>query len=807
MHGIADTAALLTQSSSLDASRIASGTLAADRFDAYADLTADQRVGAGENQLAPGNHGHGPEDVDAYGDLQAGGQIGTGVDQLAPGIHAHGSDDIDAYTDLQAGGRVGNGAEQVASGVHAHDADAIDAYADLQVSGRIGLGAAQIASGAHLHDDRYARTDDGVVDTLHEMTAGCADGDLVRFGNGGWLCVAPDAPIPPDPGPGPCREAVVAPNGMGANVLDYIHPDHHAKIRDKSQVFVNPPVDFGPCIQSAIDAVAAVHDKNVSFPAGTYTLGQTLTLPSGIRLSGTGLSPYQNPHGASMIIAIADAQGERLEAMMTMESVGFIQIEGLVISGGLDPIYARAGVEFDRATHVQIRNNYFINFFGEDAAIYGGGGLYMTIEENVFSVGGFAIDSLPSYSEAEDVYYGINVGTIASNEVYSAHGIRLVGTVDILHNTFEGRVDSTAMINIQGEVSSDVNITGNYFELSDGATRLKAIRLAQANATVTGNRIFGDVAHYHEEAMSRDLIASRSCGNETVAIDAGYDGEGDDADHSNYIGVIEISRNSIARWDCGITHRLSAVNRPTSSISTNIFLGVLKPIPYVYNDVMPYDPGAPNTTDHSALIATVPGGGTQFRNTAIVPTAIPIAPGSTTIDLARGNLFYMMAPVGPDPVTITSAINPQPGQFFTMKFPDGNVALKQAVFQMAAKRDITPPAGSALQFVVNYTGGISEVGNTTLTLGLQKRVTFEVEPLAEGESVDHQLELIGAEPTYTAIHASSAQPPLPGIIYQAFAIASHTVTVRITNVGHPTQDPLNPPTPPSMWKITGTRCP
>ena len=224
-------------------------------------------------------------------------------------------------------------------------------------------------------------------------------------------------------------------------------------------------------------------------------------------------------------------------------------------------------------------------------------------------------------------------------------------------------------------------------------------------------------------------------------------------------------------------------------------------------DIQPYDPGL-HGADYSALIATVPGGGTHFRNTAIVPTAIPIAAGSTTIDLARGNLFHMLGPVDANPVTVTSAINGQPGQFFTMRFPDGNVTLSRAVFSPAANRDITPPAESTLQFVVNYTGRISEVGTTTLTLGLQKQLRLDPQlPLPVGESVEHQFELIGAEPTYTAIHASSAQPPLPGIIYQAFAIATNTVMIRITNVGHSTQDPLNPPSPPSWWKITGTRTP
>ena len=838
VHGLADTAALLTPSSSLDAERITQGTLSPDYFSAFADLTAENRVGRGEGQLAPGDHDHGFESIDAYADLQTDGRIGAGAEQVAPGIHAHGVDDIDAFADLEADGhigagpgqlapgshlhnaedidafadlqtdgRIGAGAEQVAPGRHAHGADDIDAYLDLQISGRLGAGAQQIATGEHGHDDRYARADDGVVDTLVEMASRCAEGDLVRFGNGGWVCVAPDDPIPPDPGPGPCREAVAAPQGTGANVLDYIHPDHHAAIRDKTQGAIEPPVDFGPCIQAAIDAVSNARDKTVIFPAGTYTMGQTLTLPSGIRLSGTGLSPEGNDSGASMLLAIA--QGERLDAMMEMDAVEFIQIEGLTINGGSDPGQARAGIAFDHANHVQIRNNHFINFFDEDAAIYGGGGQYMTIEENVFNVDGFAIDSLSSYVNPQ-AGYGIGVGTIASNEIFSAHGIRIVGIIDILQNHFDGRMDAVAMVNIQGEVSSNVNITDNYFDLAAGATRLKAIRVSQANGTITGNRIIGDNAHSHDEIMPREESASRNCEDETVAIDAGWDGPVDDRDF-NYIGAFEISGNTIAHWDCGITHYIAVVNNPASSFTNNVFMGVLKPLPGVFSSLMPYDPGASDTQDNSSVFAAVPGGGMQFRNTAIVPTAVPIASGSTTIDLSRGNTFHMLGPVEPDPqpVMITTVMHQHSmgGHFFTMHFPDGNVTLKHGLFRLAARRHFTPPAGSTLHFVVGHDEQITEVGNSTLTLGLQKQVTLEVEPLAAGETVEHSIDFLGAEPTYTAIHASSAQPPVAGIIYDAFAIATDRVTIRITNIGHPSQDPVNPPFPPSLWKITGTRCP
>lgn len=57
------------------ASDITSGTLSTDRFDAYADLVADSRIGTGSTQLAAGNHTH--DVLNARRDYTAGAAIGA----------------------------------------------------------------------------------------------------------------------------------------------------------------------------------------------------------------------------------------------------------------------------------------------------------------------------------------------------------------------------------------------------------------------------------------------------------------------------------------------------------------------------------------------------------------------------------------------------------------------------------------------------------------------------------------------------------------------------------------------------------
>ena len=58
VHGIADTSRLLTETSTLDASRITSGMLSTHHFSAYDDLVDENKIGPGADQVAAGDHHH-----------------------------------------------------------------------------------------------------------------------------------------------------------------------------------------------------------------------------------------------------------------------------------------------------------------------------------------------------------------------------------------------------------------------------------------------------------------------------------------------------------------------------------------------------------------------------------------------------------------------------------------------------------------------------------------------------------------------------------------------------------------------------
>lgn len=90
------------QISSLDAEAITSGSLSTDRFSAYADLTAEDRIGASASGLAIGDHFHASTSAStitsgtlstdrfsAYGDLVVEDRIGASASGLAIGTHTH----------------------------------------------------------------------------------------------------------------------------------------------------------------------------------------------------------------------------------------------------------------------------------------------------------------------------------------------------------------------------------------------------------------------------------------------------------------------------------------------------------------------------------------------------------------------------------------------------------------------------------------------------------------------------------------------------------------------------------------------
>lgn len=127
-----------------NASAINAGALSTDRFSAYADLTAEAKIGAAAGQVAAGDHTH-----DA-------GAITSGA--LA-------TDRFSAYSDLAAEGNIGEAAGQVAAGNHTHTGATI-------VNGS--LAAADLADGSVTS----AKIADGNVTTA-DLAANSVDGSKV----------------------------------------------------------------------------------------------------------------------------------------------------------------------------------------------------------------------------------------------------------------------------------------------------------------------------------------------------------------------------------------------------------------------------------------------------------------------------------------------------------------------------------------------------------------------------------------------------------------------------------------------------
>lgn len=101
-----------------DASDINAGTLSTDRFSAYADLSAETKIGTGGTQVAAGDHKHDASDVNAgtlstdrfsaYSDLTAETKIGTGSAQVAAGNHQHSAFDAGLIVNEAGGSAAGD---------------------------------------------------------------------------------------------------------------------------------------------------------------------------------------------------------------------------------------------------------------------------------------------------------------------------------------------------------------------------------------------------------------------------------------------------------------------------------------------------------------------------------------------------------------------------------------------------------------------------------------------------------------------------------------------------------------------------
>lgn len=169
-----------------DASAINAGTLSTDRYSAYNDLVAENKIGIEDNQVPSGSHTHAgmgvgtvtsvgltatPTSVfNTSGTITSSGNIDLSLDNQNANLTLSSPDGSAGQPSFRSlviqDLPVGVLSSQVPSGTHTHDAgninagtlstDRYSAYADLVAESKIGSGNTQLASGSHAHDDRYA---------------------------------------------------------------------------------------------------------------------------------------------------------------------------------------------------------------------------------------------------------------------------------------------------------------------------------------------------------------------------------------------------------------------------------------------------------------------------------------------------------------------------------------------------------------------------------------------------------------------------------------------------------------------------
>ena len=194
---------------SIDANNISAGTLSDTRYSAYADLTAETKIGTGAAQVSAGNHAHTAyvaktgdtmsgalnvnNNITATGTVTANAFVGNGVgitgitstdvtkvaktgDTMSGALTVNNTitaiGNISTATGtISAANLSGNGS--AITNIDANNISAgtlsdtrYSAYADLTAETKIGTGAAQVSAGNHAHTAYVAKSGDSMTGAL-----------------------------------------------------------------------------------------------------------------------------------------------------------------------------------------------------------------------------------------------------------------------------------------------------------------------------------------------------------------------------------------------------------------------------------------------------------------------------------------------------------------------------------------------------------------------------------------------------------------------------------------------------------------
>lgn len=307
--------------------------------------------------------------------------------------------------------------------------------------------------------------------------------------------------------------ATVVYTGKGAGA---VATTVQARLRNICSVADYAPVgdgvaDDSAAIQAAIDAMSAAGGGTVLFPQGTYGVGVTVTIPSNVRLLGSGVGVSTIKALAALAITdpmLANVSGDtgagvRVDTNITLEHLTFDgsgrtypawdQNTDPPTYGGLSQANARGYlVRFYSAINTRVLS---CEFKGHQSLVLAMcGGLNELVQGCTFSGNGKVDDISPCiYGNASfpNSTPAVNL-RVVGNSFYNCNrgGVRFaVGSGTVVGNTF----DTLKEYGIHVESGSDVTISGNTIKnivISDIVANGIEIENSAAGRVVIDGNIF-----------------------------------------------------------------------------------------------------------------------------------------------------------------------------------------------------------------------------------------------------------------------------------------------------------------------------
>ncbi len=370
-------------------------------------------------------------------------------------------------------------------------------------------------------------------------------------------------------------------------------------------------------------------------------------------------------------------------------AASYVTIRGLWIDGNNKT--GSIGIYSDTNDNWTIQDNSFTGFPAGSAAITGGENIDWHIEHNTFSHAGLAIAMQNNYGTIANGYYGCNVCRIERNQFYGgasdSQGNIIGGIINFNFNDIEARLGTggaPAEV-VFGDSLNDgfYNIQGNYMEDKSGAAAEVGFQFGYGAGSgaynATGNQIGGGGAGIGGTAM----IAK--------AVD----------------GPLTITGNTFQGWLNGVCFSVSGA---ASADINNSFIGVTNPYPATGGCIGIDNNDVPaSTNNYGGQFAYLDSAGWVVAQRALVTAVVQYTSG-TNLDLHEGNQFDLTYG---SPTTVATVSNARPGMRFTIKALNGNATLTNSTFNLLAGANYTMRANQILQFEIDQTGAVHEVGSSS----------------------------------------------------------------------------------------------